>query len=213
MLFRGLKPGCFFGVLYAALKAPLFHGRADCLSAHSRIFLMVRKDILALLVGGDRRSIGQADRVAKMVSDDIALFAELIAGLWSEDALVRMRAADATEKITRKHRELLQPYRKELLGLMAEAQEQELRWHLAVMVPRLLLNAKERQAAVSLLEGYLEDRSSIVKTFALQGLADMAEADSSFREKVVEILGEAARKGTPAMKARSRKLLIRLGRI
>jgi hypothetical protein len=200
-------------VLYAALKAPLFHGRAGCLSAHSRIFLMVRKDILALLVGGDRRSIGQADRVAKMVSDDIALFAELIAGLWSEDALVRMRAADATEKITRKHRELLQPYRKELLGLMAEAQEQELRWHLAVMVPRLLLNAKERQAAVSLLEGYLEDRSSIVKTFALQGLADMAEADSSFREKVVEILGEAARKGTPAMKARSRKLLIRLGRI
>ena len=174
---------------------------------------MVRKDILALLVGGDRRSIGQADRVAKMVSDDIALFAELIAGLWSENPLVPMRAADATEKITRKHRELLQPYRKELLGLMAEAQEQELRWHLAVMVPRLLLNAKERQAAVSLLEGYLEDRSSIVKTFALQGLADMAEADSSFREKVVEILDEAARKGTPAMKARSRKLLIRLGRI
>lgn len=174
---------------------------------------MVRKDILALLVGGDRRSIGQADRVAKMVSDDIPLFPELIAGLWSENPLVRMRAADATEKITRKHRELLQPYRKELLGLMAEAQEQELRWHLAVMVPRLLLNAKERQAAVSLLEGYLEDRSSIVKTFALQGLADMAEADSSFREKVVEILGEAARKGTPAMKARSRKLLIRLGRI
>jgi hypothetical protein len=174
---------------------------------------MVRKDILALLVGGDRRSIGQADRVAKMVSDDIPLFPELIAGLWSENPLVRMRAADATEKVTRKHRELLQPYRKELLGLMAEAQEQELRWHLAVMVPRLLLNAKERQAAVSLLEGYLEDRSSIVKTFALQGLADMAEADSSFREKVVEILDEAARKGTPAMKARSRKLLIRLGRI
>jgi hypothetical protein len=155
--------------------------------------------------------IGQSDRVAAMVSDDATLFPELIAGLWSGEALVRMRAADAIEKVTRKHRELLQPYKKELLGLMAEAREQELRWHLAVMVPRLLLNAKERQAAVSWLEGYLEDRSSIVKTFALQGLADMAEAEPRLRNGVVEILREATRNGTAAMKARGRKLLIRLG--
>ena len=96
---------------------------------------------------------------------------------------------------------------------MTEAQEQELRWHLAVMVPRLLMNAKEQQVAMSSLQGYLEDRSSIVKTFALQGLADLAQAEPSFRPRVVEILREAMRKGTPAMKARSRKLLIHLGRI
>jgi len=78
-----------------------------------------------------------------MVADDAKLFPVLIAGLWSEDPLVRMRAADATEKATRKHPKLLKPYKKELLGLMSEAQEQELRWHLAVIVPRLLLNAKE----------------------------------------------------------------------
>jgi len=86
-----------------------------------------------------------------MVSKDPRLFPELIAGLWSEDALVRMRAADATEKVTRRERELLRPYKTELLGLAIEAKEQELRWHLAVMVPRLLLNAKERQLATSLL--------------------------------------------------------------
>ena len=174
---------------------------------------MMKKDILALLGGGDRRTIGHADQVAAMVANDPELFPELIAGLWSEDPLVRMRAADAAEKVTRKHRELLQPYKKELLGLMTEAQEQELRWHLAVMVPRLLLNAKEQQAAMSSLHGYLEDRSSIVKAFALQGLADLAQAEPSFRPRVVEILREATRKGTPAMKARSRKLLIHLGRI
>ena len=78
-----------------------------------------------------------------------------------------MRAADATEKVTRHNHELLQPYKKELLGLMTEAQEQELRWHLAVMVPRRLLpNDKERALAVSSLNGYLEDRSSIVKTLS-----------------------------------------------
>jgi hypothetical protein len=173
---------------------------------------MMRKGILALLGGGDRRSIGQSDRVAEMVSDDAKLFPELIAGLWSEDPLVRMRAADAAEKVTREHRELLQGYKNELLGLMSEAQEQELRWHLAVMVPRLMLTAKEKQFVISALKGYLEGRSSIVKTFALQGLADLAQAEPSLRPGVVEILRESARNGTPAMKARSRKLLIQFGR-
>jgi hypothetical protein len=57
------------------------------------------------------------------------------------------------------------------------------------------------------LNGYLEDRSSIVRTFALQGLADLVREEPSLRPRVVEILREAARNGTPAMKARSRKLL------
>jgi hypothetical protein len=123
-----------------------------------------------------------------------------------------MRAADAAEKVTRKKRELLQPYKKELLGLMAETEQQELRWHLAAMVPRLLLNTKQRNVVTTLLVGYLEDRSSIVKTFALQGLADLAQDDPSIRPGVIEILREATRTGTPAMKARGRKLLIRLER-
>jgi len=171
---------------------------------------MPRKHILPLLQGGDRRMIGRSDQVAAIVAEAPEFFPELIAGLWSEDPLVRMRAADAAEKVTRKKRELLQPYKKELLGLMAETEQQELRWHLAAMVPRLLLSAKQRNLATSLLVGYLEDRSSIVKTFALQGLADLAQDDPSIRPGVIEILREATRSGTPAMKARSRKLLLRL---
>jgi hypothetical protein len=80
-----------------------------------------------------------------------------------------MRTADAVEKVTRKKPELLTPYKKELLGLIAEAEEAELRWHLAAMVPRLPFNSKERQRVASTLELYLADCSSIVKTFALQG--------------------------------------------
>jgi hypothetical protein len=145
-----------------------------------------------------------------MVSETPELFPELMAGLWSEDPLVRMRAADAAEKVTRKNPELLQPYKGELLGLMAETDQQELRWHLAAMVPRLLLNAKQRNLATSLLVGYLDDRSSIVKAFALQGLADLAQDDPSIRPGVIEILRQATRTGTAAMKARSRKLLLRM---
>jgi hypothetical protein len=167
-------------------------------------------DLLAPLAGGDRRTIGRSDEVVAMVSKNPKLFPSLIAGLWSGDPLVRMRAADATEKVTRTKGELLQPYKKELLGLMAEASQQEVRWHLAVMIPRLALNAKERQIAVAALHTYLEDRSSIVKTFALQGLAELAENATSMRPAVMELLRESTRSGTPAMKARSRKLLLRL---
>jgi HEAT repeat protein len=171
---------------------------------------MPRKNILALLEGGDRRSIGRADQVAAIASKNLRLFPKLIEGLWSEDPVVRVRAADATEKVTRKNPDLLQPYQKELLGLMAAAAEPELRWHLAVMVPRLQLGAKERQLATSLLKGYLQDRSSLVRTFAFQGLADLAQDDPGIQPEVIEILRAATRQGTPAMKARSRKLLGRL---
>ena len=131
-------------------------------------------------------------------------------GLWSENALVRMRAADAAEKVTRENHELLRPFKSELLGLMAEATQQEVRWHLAAMVPRLALNGRERELAIYFLNGYLSDRSSSVRTFALQGLADLAEGDASIRGSVIEVLREATRTGTAAMKARSRKLLVRL---
>ncbi|MGA3056033.1 MAG: hypothetical protein ABSD63_17635 [Candidatus Korobacteraceae bacterium] len=78
---------------------------------------MLRKDILALLEGGDRRTIGRADEVAAMVADDLELFPKLIAGLWLAEAVVRTRAADAVEKVKRERGELLQPYKKRTAGI------------------------------------------------------------------------------------------------
>jgi hypothetical protein len=168
------------------------------------------KKLLALLKGGDRRSIGRSDELAALVAARPALFAQLIAGLWDPDALVRMRAADAAEKVTRKQPNLLQPHKAESLGLLLETHEQEIRWHLAAMIPRLSLTAHERRRAASSLLAYLDDKSSIVKTFALQGLFDLSESDSQLRASVVDLLHQYARSGTPAMKARCRNLLARL---
>jgi hypothetical protein len=170
------------------------------------------KNLRAQLAGGARQSLGRADEIAEMVSKKPRLFAALFKGLWSADPLVRMRAADAAEKVTRTKRELLQGYKKELLGLMAEESQIEVRWHLALMVPRLALNAEEKATAAFLLRKYLGDHSSIVRTHALQGLADLAETDASMRPAVMELLREATRSGTAAMKARSRKLLLKLER-
>ena len=164
----------------------------------------------ALLLGGDRRTIGRADEVAALVAENPKLFRVLIQALWHQDPLLRMRAADASEKVTRTRRELLKPHKQALLGLLGEATQKEVRWHLALLVPRLDLNKHERKLAVSVLERYLQDRSSIVKTFALQGLADLAHQDVSIQPRVIEMLRDATRNGTAAMKARSRKLLLNL---
>jgi hypothetical protein len=173
----------------------------------------VKKKLADLLKGGDRRSIGRANEVAATIAKTPQLFPELISNLWSEDPVARMRAADAAEKVSRDQPRLLRPHKRELLGLLAEARQQELRWHLAAMIPRLELTPAEHTKAADALEAFLDDRSSIVKTFALQGLADLAALDPRMREGVIEKLREATRTGTPAMKARSRKLLAKLERL
>jgi hypothetical protein len=63
------------------------------------------------------------------------------------------------------------------------------------------------------LHRYLDDRSSIVKTFALQGRLDLVKDEPGIRSRVIDILRQATGHGTPAMKARSRKLLAQLERV
>jgi hypothetical protein len=118
-----------------------------------------------------------------------------------------MRAADAAEKITVAEPGLFKSHKQELLGLLDEAEQIELRWHLALMVPRLTLSGQERARAAAALQRYLGDRSSIVKTFALQGLADFARQDARLQETAKLAIEESLRTGTAAMKARARKLL------
>lgn len=169
--------------------------------------VMRHQRLADMLCGGDRRSIGKSNQIARFVLSEPKRFADLISCLWNEDPIVRMRAADAAEKVTVKRPELLQPHKQELLGLLAEAEQIELRWHLALIVPRLELNGTERQCAAKSLWRYLDDRSSIVKTFALEGLANLARQDAGLRETVKRTIEESLRTGTAAMKARARKLL------
>jgi len=65
--------------------------------------------LLIKLQGGDRRSIGQVDQVVDNVLGSPSLFGELIGGLFVEDPVIRMRSADAVEKITLVKPDLLKP--------------------------------------------------------------------------------------------------------
>lgn len=166
--------------------------------------------ILEKLKGGDRRSIGRANEVVADVLDDPGLFDALFHGMLDSDPVVRMRSADAVEKITVNHPEYLEPYKAVLIGQVTEIEQQEVRWHVAQMIPRLALDDGELAHVVGVLMSYLDDESKIVKTFSMQALADLAEKRPGLRPQVVEVIKRLARTGSPAMRSRGRRLLAKL---
>lgn len=165
------------------------------------------KEILHLLRNGDRRSIGRADQVVRMVLREPSLFAGLVEGMLADDALVRMRAADAAEKVSAKRPESLNPYRRILLWEIAGSEQQEVRWHVAQMIPRVPLTPADRVRATIILKEYLRDRSSIVRTFAMQALADLAIRYPALHEEFLGLIRCQLKDGTPAMVSRGRKLV------
>ena len=163
--------------------------------------------ILQKLTGGDRRSIGRANEVADEIVADSTLFAVVLEGLLFEDPIVRMRAADAIEKASIKRPELLQPHKSTLLNEVAAIGQQEVRWHLSLMLPRLRLDAAELNQVLAILDDHLRDRSAIVRVNAMQALAELAMQYEHIRPSVIQRLEGLTKTGSPAMAARGRKLL------
>ncbi len=172
---------------------------------------MKKLDLLKKLSGGDRRSIGKSEEVIADVLADSRLFASLFDCMLADDPLVRMRAVDAVEKITILRPDFLRPHKARLLNHVAKIEQKEVRWHVAQLVSRLDLSKPERKKVVVLMNEYLSDRSSIVRTFAMQALADMACQDAGLRPGIIKQLRTLTGDGSPAMKSRGRKLLTELG--
>ena len=168
--------------------------------------------LLKKLTGGDRRQIGQSDKVVAAVLKNPNLFADLFGGLTVEDPLVRMRAADAAEKITRDKPDLLQPHKKALLRILETTTEQEVAWHAAVLAPRLRLTKKECLRVRTALVAYLNAPSRIQRVMALQGLVDLTVQEPSLIPTVKRKVSTALRTGAPSVRARARKLKEQLDR-
>jgi hypothetical protein len=166
--------------------------------------------ILTKLVGTDRRSIGNSNEVVSDIISDSSLFEIVIKGMSCKDPVLRMRCADVVEKVTVQHPEYLVPYTRNLIDEVAKINQQEVRWHVAQLFSRLELTNDDRKEVLKILSIYLKDKSKIVRTFSMQALADMAEQDKSLKPGIVQTLEVLTREGSPAMKSRGRKLLLKL---
>lgn len=166
--------------------------------------------LLKMLEGGDRRSIGRSNEVVALTLAEPGLFPLLLSGMLSESPLVRMRAADAVEKVTMSRPEYLCPYKHILINQVAAIAQAEVRWHLAQILPRLTLSKPERRAVVKILLDFLNDQSKIVQTFSMQALADIARHDPSFRTLARRVIERHTKSGSPAVRSRGKRLLTHL---
>jgi HEAT repeat protein len=169
--------------------------------------------ILSKLRGGDRRSIGNVAEVVTAVRKKPDLFNDLVTGLFDGDPLVRMRAADAMEKISSDNPEILRPFKDKLIRLAKVTQHPELRWDIAQMIPRLKLTPKETAAATEIFFEYLNAKSKIVVTFAMQALADLAIKEPDISARLIKAIEKLTQTGSPAIQSRGKKLLPRLKRL
>lgn len=163
-----------------------------------------------LLKRGDMRTTGESEAVVRKVLARTAWIGQVIDAIQHDDPGVRMRAADAAEKISRVAPDLLKPYKKLFLTSLASIDQKEVRWHMAQILPRFDLTGEERVAVLSLMKSYLKDNSRIVRTSAMQTLADIALQNGRYLPEVRTIIEKLMAEGSPAMKARGRKLMAKL---
>ena len=163
-----------------------------------------------LAVGRHRLNPGHACKVAELVLAKPRKVGQLIECLWDEDPGIANRAADALERATYHRPQIAQPWKEALIGRMAEAEQNKLRWNLALLVPRLELSMSDARRAAAALRSYLDDKGSIVKTAAMHGLTGLTRHDPELLPEVIDMLRILSRSGTPAMRARGRILLKQL---
>lgn len=169
-----------------------------------------RNAIRKMLLAGHRTAPGRAPEVAALLLKRPRLTGSIVELLWDGDEGVANRAADALERASYHKPELLKQWKDALLGRMQDASANKLRWNLALMIPRVPMTPVEANRAGAVLRGWLDDRSSIVKTAAMHGLTGLARWNPALLPEVLDMLRLLSRSGTPAMRARGRILLRRL---
>lgn len=168
-------------------------------------------DIREVLSGGDLRSIGHVDAVVEFVGNDPDRFNELMTGLTDDRPVVRMRSADAMEKVTRHHPELLQAHQSSLFQQLQIATQQEVRWHLAQVMSRMTWTEEEASGIVHVLTDWIDtETSAIVIVNALQAMFDLSAVHPRFHDELKVLLESQCETGSPAVKSRSKKLLQKL---
>jgi hypothetical protein len=144
---------------------------------------------------------------AALASSGEGIRRELILALASKDKPTAERAARTLKKISEADRAILHPLRKLLLKAAFDAQDIRVQWNLSIVLGRLPLTGRDKAVVVDLMFERLRDPSGLNRTLAMQALMDLSEADPALRVRIVPIVREALEHGTPAMRARAKRLL------
>ena len=146
-----------------------------------------------------------------MVIANPNLASALVEGMSESEPLVRMRSADAFEKVTAERPELARKYRLKLLRLIAAPQPKEVLWHLLQVAPRVKWSPKELPVVQAAVARARLDSSSIVKACALQAEVELLAQSPERRSVVLALVRKSLASSVPAVRARARKLAALMG--
>jgi hypothetical protein len=160
-----------------------------------------------LLSGGDLRSIGKVDSVISRIKNQ-SDFDELFKCLFHQNRIVVMRAADAIEKIATKKTQYLTKHKRKIIKLFYVAENKELKWHLALIIPRLQLDNKELTTIWNGLTAWAKDKtnSRLVRVAAVQGLFEMVKQKNNLMTDLILTMNELERENISSINARIRNI-------
>ena len=165
-----------------------------------------------LTAGGHANSLGRVNEVIELVLEDKSRLDELYNCLFDEDAWVRMRAADALEKICRQHSEWLKPYINRFQNEFATNTQPSIQWHLAQIYSQVDLTPDQKQAAIHWLKQLLstKDVDWIVSANSMDTLVQFTLDGSVAAAEVTPLLKIQQKHKSNAVIKRATKQLAKL---
>jgi len=165
-----------------------------------------------LAVGGKLNSLGRVNDVIELVLQDKSRLDELYACLFNKDAWIRMRAADALEKICREHPEWVRPYIDRMQTELATSTQPSIQWHLAQIYREVDLTAQQKELAIDWLKRLVAtvDVDWIVAANTLETLVQFSQDGSVAGHDVVALLKIQQQHKSKSVVRRATKLLDKL---
>ena len=162
-------------------------------------------EILKKLEGGDPRAMGQVYLVAEEFEANPALLDEIFKGAASPNPLVKMRSAQVINRVAAQRPDYLEPYNHRLIEVLSKGRERQYRRNLIMLLPRLKLTEPEKVKVSEILGGFLSDKNVTVVISAMEALVELAGDDPEKQVKLLPVVDELARTGSPAIRVRARR--------
>jgi HEAT repeat protein len=166
--------------------------------------------LLQKLSGGNLLSDGDSKKVAQEVLDNPGKFANLKECLSEKDDVVRARACDAIEFISRYKPELIEGIIQQLTELATCDPVDMVRWHCAMIFANLSYDKQSLEKVVSVLYEMLKDESNMVKPWAISTLAILGKRHPETKLKTLSKLKPLLKSGKPSVANRSKKAMTAL---
>ena len=170
----------------------------------------MKGEFLALLTGGDRRSIADSARVRALIERRPTRLKELAALTTHDDWLVTQRALDLLEKFAHEHTEWVEPYKKVFIGPLSASDKWEIRLQIVRALPLFRWTAPQRRRVEAILLDNIAFPQTFVRAWALDSLTRVAEHNAKLMPIVLRTIEAFEQSPKKALQARARAIRARL---